>query len=172
MNEITPLLPPFSEVEEGICRLAGLLPALPKQEVLLSRLYIHIAKALRDVANQVLKPFNLNYVSFSTLMMIFGTPNTAVNPSKLCDVTAETRTNMTRIVDDLVARGFIKRRASAKDRRRVVLTLTSKGETLVKKILPRLWEKQIKIYERFGDEEKKTLELLLKRQLASIEAIR
>lgn len=172
MNEITPSLPPFSEVEEGICRLAELLPELPKREVILSRLYFHIAKALRDVANQVLRPFNLNYVSFSTLMMLFGSPNDAVNPSKLCDVTGETRTNMTRIVDDLVARGFIKRRASAKDRRRVVLTLTPKGEALVKKILPRLWEKQIKIYERFGDEEEKMLEGLLKRQLASIEAIR
>lgn len=172
MNEITPSLPPFSEVEEGICRLAGLLPELPKQEVILSRLYFHIAKALRDVANQVLKPFDLNYVSFSTLMMLFGSPNDAVNPSKLCGVTGETRTNMTRIVDDLVARGFIKRRPSAKDRRRVVLTLTPKGEVLVKKILPRLWEKQIKIYERFGDEEEKMLEGLLKRQLASIEAIR
>lgn len=172
MNDISSSLPPFSEVEGGICRLAGLLPELPKKEVILSRLYFHIAKALRDVANQVLKPFDLNYVSFSTLMMLFGTPNTAVNPSKLCDVTGETRTNMTRIVDDLVARGFIKRRPSAEDRRRVVLTLTSKGEVLVKKILPRLWEKQIKIYGHFGDEEKKMLEGLLKRQLASIEAIR
>ncbi|MHB8623670.1 MAG: MarR family transcriptional regulator [Sulfuricaulis sp.] len=172
MNEISSLLPPFSEVEEGICRLAGLMPGLPKQEVILSRLYFHIAKALREVANQVLKPFDLNYVSFSTLMMLFGSLNDVVNPSKLCGVTGETRTNMTRIVDDLVTRGFIKRRPSAEDRRRVVLTLTPKGEALVKKILPRLWEKQIKIYDCFEHEEEKLLEKLLKQQLASIELTR
>ena len=172
MNEIVSLFPPFAEVEEGICRLARRLPELPKQEVILSRLYLHIAKALREVANQVLKPFDLNYVSFSTLMMAFGSPNNAVNPSKLCDVTGESRTNMTRIMDDLVARGFIKRRPSAEDRRRVVLTLTPKGEGLVKKILPRLWEKQTRIYGHFGANEKKLLEELLKRQLAAIESIR
>ncbi|MHB8698276.1 MAG: MarR family transcriptional regulator [Sulfuricaulis sp.] len=148
------------------------MPGLPKQEVILSRLYFHIAKALREVANQVLKPFDLNYVSFSTLMMLFGSLNDVVNPSKLCGVTGETRTNMTRIVDDLVTRGFIKRRPSAEDRRRVVLTLTPKGEALVKKILPRLWEKQIKIYDCFEHEEEKLLEKLLKQQLASIELTR
>jgi MarR family transcriptional regulator, negative regulator of the multidrug operon emrRAB len=172
MNEITRPVQPFSEVEEGICRLIKRLPELPKQEVILTRLYLHVAKALRDVANQVLRPFELNYVSFSTLMMLFGSCDNAINPSKLCDVTGESRTNMTRIVDDLVARGYIKRHPSTDDRRRVVLTLTAKGEDLVRKILPPLWEEQIKIYRRFGADEKKTLEALLKKQLTAIEAAR
>jgi len=172
MNDITHPGQPFSEVEEGICRLLKRLPDLPKQEVILTRLYLHIAKALREVANQVLRPFDLNYVSFSTLMMLFGSHDNAVNPSKLCDVTGESRTNMTRIVDDLVARGYIKRHPSTDDRRRVVLTLTAKGEGLVRKILPPLWEEQIKIYQRFATDEKKSLEDLLKKQLSAIEAAR
>ncbi len=170
MNEITRPIQAFSEVEEGICRLTRRLPELPKQEVILTRLYLHIAKALREAANHVLRPFDLNYVSFSTLMMLFGSCDNVVNPSKLCDVTGESRTNMTRIVDDLVARGYIKRHPSTDDRRRIVLTLTAKGEGLVRKILPPLWEVQKKIYQVFGADEKKELEDLLKKQLAAIEA--
>lgn len=172
MNNIIPLLPPFSEVEEGICRLANCLPDLPKQEIILTRLNYHIAKSLREVTNQLLKPFNLSYVSFSALMMLFASPNSVINPSKLCDVTGETRTNMTRITDELAARGLIKRHASAEDRRRVVLLLTPKAENLLKKILPLLWEKQTEIYAKFSADEKKILESLLKRQLGAIETLR
>ncbi|MHB8533934.1 MAG: MarR family transcriptional regulator [Sulfuricaulis sp.] len=171
MNEITRPCLPFSEVEEGICRLTQRLPELPKQEVILTRLFLHIAKALREVANQVLRPFNLNYVSFSTLMMHFASPDNDVNPSKLCDVTGESRTNMTRIVDDLVARGYIKRHPSTDDRRRIVLTLTAKGESLVRKILPLLWEEQKKIYQVFSADEKKSLENMLKKLLGAIETV-
>jgi len=172
MNEIIHTIQPFTEVEEGICRLTKRLPDLPKQEVILTRLYLHIAKALREVANRVLRPFDLNYVSFSTLMMLFGSRDNVVNPSTLCDVTGESRTNMTRIVDDLVVRGYIKRHPSTDDRRRIVLTLSTKGENLVKKILPKLWEEQKAIYRNFGTEEKKSLEELLKKQLAAIETVR
>jgi MarR family transcriptional repressor of emrRAB len=169
MNDTIPLLPPFSEVEEGICRLASCRPDLPKQEVILTRLNYHIAKSLRDVTNQLLRPFDLSYVSFSALMMLFASPNSEINPSKLCDVTGETRTNMTRITDDLVTRGLVKRHANTEDRRRIVLALTPKAENLLKKILPLLWEKQKQIYSKFSADEKKTLEALLKKQLAAIE---
>lgn len=172
MNEITVLLPPFSEVEEGICRLASSAPELPKQEIILTRLAYHVAKSLREVTNQLLKPFDLSYVSFSALMMLFAAPGNEINPSKLCDVTGETRTNMTRITDDLVARGLIKRHPSPEDRRRVVLMLTPKAENLLRKILPILWDKQKEIYIKFSADEKKTLESLLKKQLNAIEVLR
>jgi len=172
MNEINPLFPPFAEVEEGIRRLAHSLPELPQQEIILTRLTYHIAKSLREVTNQLLRPFDLSYVSFSALMMLFASPNSELNPSKLCDVTGETRTNMTRITDDLVARGLIKRHSSPDDRRRVVLMLTPKAEALLKKILPLLWAKQKEIYMQFSADEKKTLETLLKKQLNAIEALR
>ncbi len=172
MNDISDLLPPFSEVEEGIGRLASCHPDLPRQEVILTRLTYHIAKSMREVTNQLLKPFDLSYVSFSALMMLFASPKSEINPSKLCDVTGESRTNMTRITDDLVGRGLIKRHPSAEDRRCVLLMLTPKAEHLLKKILPVLWEKQKEIYKMFSDEEKKTLESLLKKHLGAIEALR
>jgi MarR family transcriptional repressor of emrRAB len=172
MNEKTAPLPPFSEVEEGIKRLAVHHPDLPKQEVLLTRLNYYIAKSLREVTNRLLKPFDLSDVSFSTLMMLFASPSSAINPSRLCDVTGESRTNMTRITDDLVARGLVERRPSPQDRRRVVLLLTPKAQALLKQLLPLLWEKQRAIYAKFSDAEKQSLEALLKKQLAAIEDLR
>jgi len=160
----------FSEVEEGVCRVAARLPGLPMEQVVLTRLYRHIAKSLSDMANHILKPFNLNEVSFSTLVMTFGSADNTISPSRLCDVTGESRTNMTRIMDDLEARGLIRRQSSAHDRRCVILRLTAKGDSLVRKIVPSIWESQKLIYENFGAGDMKRLNKLLKKQLAAIEA--
>ncbi len=160
----------FSQVEEGVCRVASRLPGLPKEQVVLTRLYRHIAKSLSDMANEVLRPFNLNEVSFSALVMAFGSVDNAINPSHLCEVTGESRTNMTRIMDDLEARGLVKRFPSADDRRRVILRLTRKGENLLKKIVPLMWKNQKNIYANFRVGEMKRLQELLKKQLATIEA--
>jgi MarR family transcriptional repressor of emrRAB len=162
----------FSEMERHMSRVAACLPGLPRQEVILTRLCFQIAKALREMINVDLRPFALNYVSFSTLVMLFGSEDSTVNPSRLCNATGESRTNMTRITDELVARGFIKRQPSAKDRRRIVLMLTPKGRDSVRKILPLLWDKQKKIYRQLGTRDKQVLERLLKKQLAAIEALR
>lgn len=48
--------------------------------------------------------------------------------TELANFTAMQRTTLTRIADQLVARGLIERTAEAKDRRQVVLNLTSTGE--------------------------------------------
>lgn len=161
----------FSEVEEGVCRAAKRLSGLPTEQIILTRLYRHIARSLSDVANHILKPFNLNEVSFSALIMTFASVENAISPSQLCDVTGESRTNMTRIMDDLEVRGLINRQRGHKDRRRLMISLTSKGDKLVRTIMPVMWKSQKKIYKGFGVGDMRLLNSLLKKQIAAIEAM-
>ncbi len=161
----------FADVEEGVCRAASRLPGLPIEQIILTRLYRHIAKSLSDIANHILKPFDLNEVSFSALIMTFASADNAISPSQLCDVTGESRTNMTRIMDDLEARGLIRRQRGSADRRRLIVRLTAKGDKLVRTIMPVMWKYQKKIYQDFGVGDMKRLNGILKKQVATIENV-
>ena len=123
---------------------------------------------LVELSNGVLKPMGLSQVSFTTLMVLRAAGSHAVNPSLLCEATGESRANMTRIADDLAEKGLIQRVPSAADRRRLDLTLTADGQRLIRRLLPRLWQRLTPAFQCFDASEKKLLSTLLKRQLKSI----
>jgi DNA-binding MarR family transcriptional regulator len=77
---------------------------------------------------------------------------------------------MTRICDDLVRKGLVRRRPSTEDRRRVVLELTKKGVTLIEKLLPQVWSGVSATTSALSKTEKDTLERLLKKLLFAFEA--
>lgn len=52
-----------------------------------------------------------------------------MNPSVLADTLGYTRPRMTRILDSLVAKGYVERRNDANDRRKVLVAATSEGRT-------------------------------------------
>jgi MarR family transcriptional repressor of emrRAB len=166
---VAPTSGSFASIEQGIARVSARMPHLPRQDVTLLRLNLHVARKLSDALNETLRPFQLSHVGLTTLMMLYGSEHGEVNPSMLCSSTGETRTNMTRIADDLVARGLVERRHSSDDRRRVVLILTSSGEALIKRMLPALWKRIGRALAGFSAGDKALLESLLKRELVGIE---
>lgn len=173
MNKsVDPLLPGcFVHVERSIDRVARRMPELPRQAVLLVRLNAHVARMLNERLNAALRPYDLNHVGFMTLMMVFGSEERAVNPSRLSEATAETRTNMTRITNELVKRRLLARRHSTEDRRRVVLSMTAQGEKLIARMLPLLWRDCTAYFDQFSIAEKAALERLLKKELSAIDAL-
>jgi MarR family transcriptional repressor of emrRAB len=70
---------------------------------------------------------------------------------------------MTRIANMLVKRGLITRRASESDRRRVQLQITANGRRLVRKMLPPLFPHLAVMFAGFSDNDKRTLDRLLRR---------
>ena len=129
MNQFGEFVPlGFSAVEAGIDRVARKLnmPGELRQDVILMRLVTCMARHYEELIGRVIRPQRLNPVMFKTLLMTFGSPANKVNPSRLSDVTGESRANMTRICDELCERGLIVRKASESDRRRVVVSLTGR----------------------------------------------
>jgi MarR family transcriptional repressor of emrRAB len=110
----------------------------------------------------LLAPHDLTPLGYMTMMALYSRAENLANPSELSDTTGETRGNMTRICDDLVDKGWMKRVPNAEDRRRVDLSLTDSGMALLNDLSPRLRQNADDFYKRtFTKTEKATLQQLL-----------
>lgn len=76
----------------------------------------------------------------------------------------------TRLVDQLEARGYLRRRRSTEDRRVVHLEITPAGKALTKSLMPRLIDFWNEVLEDFSAEEALQLVSLLTRLMSRIEA--
>ena len=88
----------------------------------------------RDVRlDRALKPLGLNVTRYQALSVIARLAPCTM--SELADLSAIDRTTLTRIVDQLVARGLAERSACSEDRRQVVLSLTGGGRDVCRDAL-------------------------------------
>ena len=111
---------------------------------------------------RLLEPHELTSIGYITMMALYSRPENLANPSELSEVTGETRGNMTRICDELVDKGWMKRVPNAEDRRRVDLSLTDSGMALLNTLVPQLRQSADAFYKRtFTKTEKATLQQLL-----------
>ena len=128
-------------------------------------IYIQIRachQMMNDRLNRLLEPYDLSNVGYFAMMILYSRAENLANPSELCDATGETRGNMTRICDELVDKGWMKRVPNAEDRRRVDLSLTDSGMTLLNSLAPQLRQNADDFYKRtFTKTEKATLQQLL-----------
>jgi DNA-binding MarR family transcriptional regulator len=89
-------------------------------------------------ASQVGEPLELRQVEYTVLTLIAENPGGS--PAQLARALAVTPPNITAIVDRLVARALVQRKASAQDRRAQILTATRTGAELVRKATERIVE--------------------------------
>ena len=117
---------------------------------------------MHERLGSLLEPHGLTPLGYMTMMALYSRVENLANPSELSDATGETRGNMTRICDDLVEKGWMKRVPNAEDRRRVDISLTDSGMTLLNKLAPQLRKNADDFYQRtFTKTEKATLQQLL-----------
>jgi MarR family transcriptional repressor of emrRAB len=120
---------------------------------------------------RLLEPHGLTSLGYITMMALYSRPENLANPSELSDVTGETRGNMTRICDDLVDKGWMRRVPNPEDRRRVDLSLTESGMALLNSVAPQLRRNADDFYKRtFNKAEKATLQQLLTQFAAALSA--
>ena len=119
----------------------------------------------------LLAPHGLTSLGYITMMALYSRPDNLANPSELSEVTGETRGNMTRICDDLVDKGWMRRVPNAEDRRRVDLSLTDAGMALLNSLAPEMRAQADAFYDRtFTKAEKTTLQQLLTKFSAALAA--
>jgi MarR family transcriptional repressor of emrRAB len=159
----------FSEIEQRIQVTRRRLPGYPLEHARLARLITHIQKLQTDICNVVLKPYGLNYVTYTALMMMYGSPDQTLTPSELSHATGEKPTNVTRICDELLHKGLIERYPSTDDRRRVVLRLSGRGERLVEQFQPKIWLALKRLYGGLSKSELQQAAGLLRRPLARLD---
>ena len=111
-------------------------PAFPREPAVLVRLIKHIYKYVHDDANALLKPWAINHPEYNLLMMLYGTEGYTLNPSQLAEAAGEKSANITRLTNGLCDKGLIERAASDTDRRKIALTLTQAGVSMIENFLP------------------------------------
>ena len=117
---------------------------------------------LSERLGRLLEPHDLPGLGYVTMMALYSRPENLANPSELSEATGETRGNMTRICDDLVDKGWMRRVHNPEDRRRIDLSLTDAGMALLNEIAPQLRRNADDFYKRtFTKSEKATLHQLL-----------
>ncbi|MDE3207541.1 MAG: hypothetical protein KGL58_01695, partial [Pseudomonadota bacterium] len=93
-----------ADIKGLMCKIdevCGKVPNLPRQEVVLTRLMYFLFREINDALNSRLAPYGLNTTSFIALMNIFASPTGAIHPLELSNAMYSSRTNITRLVDEL-----------------------------------------------------------------------
>jgi MarR family transcriptional repressor of emrRAB len=160
----------LSEVERRLEPIRKRIPGYPFELATLGRLIIHIEKRQNDLCNEVLRAYELNFVEYNALMVLYVSKSDAVTASDLSAATGEKPANITRLCDSLWRRKLIERTRHAVDRRSVVLRLTPKAIRLLVELQPTLWVTIRNIYGSLSKEEVRRVTSLLRRPLVALES--
>lgn len=94
----------FHCFEHAVDAIAAKHPGTPRQEVILTRLYYHVLPRLSAPLLAALKPYGLNEASWMSLLALYAQPDFTLNPCKLSETLDFSRTNVTRVADELEKR--------------------------------------------------------------------
>jgi MarR family transcriptional repressor of emrRAB len=158
----------FESTEKRMQQIKQRIPDFPLEMMRLMRMTYHIQKSMRDVTNAVLKEHDLHDGSYIVLAVLYGSEDETSTASTLGQACHEKPANLTRVCNDLAARGLITRGARPGDRRSVMISLTKKGRDLIKVVLPTVWQSTVHTYDGFSAAEMKQLEAMSVRQLRNM----
>jgi MarR family transcriptional repressor of emrRAB len=102
------------------------------------------------------------------LLAMYACPQQTLFPSDISDTLDSSRTNATRIVDELVRNGWATRIPCEEDRRKIRLELTAAGLELVEKLLPVSRASHRALWQDFDQEEMQLMEKLMRKLLAKL----
>ncbi|MDE2598157.1 MAG: MarR family transcriptional regulator [Rhodocyclaceae bacterium] len=159
----------FDSTDCRIARCTDRMSDYPQQLITLSRLAYHIQKRTQDRINAALKKYGLTTVSYTVLMVLYGSESETQRASELGEACSEKPANMTRICDELSEKGWIQRRNSEEDRRSVIISLTRSGRALIEKASPEYWAVLERSYAGMSATALKDQERVLRRQLANLD---
>ena len=126
----------FTPIEQMLNIRANRHKDFPLQEIILTRLCMHMQGKLLENRNKMLKAQGINETLFMALITLDAQESHSIQPSELSSALGSSRTNATRIADELEKRGWIERRESENDRRCLHLHLTEKGNEFLRQLLP------------------------------------
>ena len=158
----------FHHLEQAVDRIEARFPGVPRQEVILTRLYYHILPRLTCHLNEDMKEYGLNESLWMSLLAMYSCPHQTLFPSDISDTLDSSRTNATRIVDELVRNGWATRIPCEEDRRKIGLELTTAGLELVEKLLPVSRASHRALWQDFDQEEMQLMEQLMRKLLAKL----
>jgi len=159
----------FSPYESAIDSISAKFGDSSADEAKLTRLLMHIGGGLGVHFDCALKQHQLNYTTWTALVVIYSHGGHRIQPSELSTHIQTSRTHCTRIADDLASKGWVERVNGAGDRREVYVQLTPAGLTLVETLLPERRKQYRALWAGFSAQETQQLEQLLRKLLQQLD---
>jgi MarR family transcriptional repressor of emrRAB len=159
----------FGPTEQRLRRIQARLPGFPYGQMLLVRMAHHLQKTLRDKSNAALKKYELGDTHYLVLAILYGSADETQSASELSEACNEKPANLTRVCDELVAKGLIARGPKPGDRRAVMISLSAQGRGLIERILPEVSADITSVYADFTPAELHQLTTLTARVLRKLD---
>ena len=160
---------PLLHLEDAIGEISRKRPGSPRTEIMLTRLHFYVQLQLGAWFESSLKPYGLNHSAWLALMLIYSRPQERVSPSDISATLAFSRTNATRVVDELEGRGWIQRHPCPDDRRKTELGLTEAGYQLIREVMPVHRQRMRDAWQDFTPEEQTQFIALQRKLLTRLE---
>ena len=122
---------------------------------------LYTAGWINQLNGEALRPFDLTWQQFNILRILRGRAPEPATVKLLTERMIDKMSNASRLVDKLEKKGYVERRPSETDRRRVDIVLTPHGEEVVERAGHRLMEQlEQKMRHLDPDDALRTSELL------------
>ncbi|HGU4198754.1 TPA: MarR family transcriptional regulator, partial [Escherichia coli] len=115
-------------------------------------------KNMQDNINSLMAEHGINDAMFMLMSLLSTSDNFCMSPSDISNVLQFSKTNVTRISDSLVTKGFIRRVDSRNDRRSKYIHLTPEGDLFLQRVTRIKSLYLEKIWSVLSDDEIKTFE--------------
>ena len=158
----------FAPTDKRLRTIHARMPEFPLEPMRLVRMTYHLQKILRDRTNAALKQHDLLDASYMVLAVLYGSADETSSASELGEACHEKPANLTRVCDDLEARGLIARGNKPGDRRSVMISLTERGRAVIEHALPDVSSKVCSAYEGFSDTEMQQFAAMYERLLHNL----
>ena len=122
---------------------------------------LYSANWANDILIETIKPFDISLQQFNVLRILRGQQNQPANLSTINSRMVAKTSNTTRLVDKLISKGYTDRTICPSKRRKVEITITEKGLTLLNTIDPIINTAEKKVTAQLNDHELELLNKLL-----------
>ncbi|MBZ0263353.1 MarR family winged helix-turn-helix transcriptional regulator [bacterium] len=136
----------------------------PENEVRSLDAYIKLVRCTESLAASLergLKAAGLTVSQFGVLEALYHLGS--MHQNVLCEKLLKSGGNLTMVVDNLEKNGLVRRVRDSRDRRRILVKLTDKGDQKIREVFPAHKSAIVEKFNVLSDEEKQTLGALCKR---------
>lgn len=159
----------LAKIAASTPRMTATLPGLPQQGTLMVRLIRLASAAVTEFFEPQFRVAGIAENPFHILCLLSASEHGTASPGELAEMVGTSRANITRLLDQMEQKDWIRRETSLLDARRQIVTVTPSGRSTVDATIPRI-SNEIEIgFNGLTPAEMDQLEGLLKKLVVSMD---
>lgn len=138
----------IQDLKDSLEKIKGVNSTFSINELVVTRLLFKTTKQFERIMDKKMSQYGgLTCKSWGVLMITSEHEGNKILPSDLSEIMRHPKPTITRVVDDLIEKGFLAREHDSQDRRKIFITITDSGRQFIKdnmqshdEVLKDIWE--------------------------------